>query len=321
MKMKFLLWILALLSISSGALGMERAVIEDRSKTPYTGAIVVEAGSNRVLFEESADSPVYPASTLKLMNLKIVLDRLRAGQLRLTDKVTISAAASKMGGSQVFLREGEVFTVEDLLYALMVQSANDAALALAEHVAGSKEGFVALMNAEAEKLGMKATRFHSVHGLPPAKGQEPDVTTARDFAKLCLALSQYPEVFTYTSIKQRNFRSEAKEPFGMQNHNKLLWNFDGCDGFKTGYFRLAGYSIAATATRNGRRVIAIVMGSRERRQRDAKAAELLNLGFSKLDSATVAALPETAPPASPTPTRPKEEKSPKVDFSKNPALP
>lgn len=319
MQMNFLVWIMALLGCSCGALGAERAGIEDRSKVPFAGAIAVEATSGQVLFAENADTLVYPASTLKLMNLKIVLDRVRAGHLQLSDKVTVSAAASKMGGSQVYLREGEVFSVEELLFALMVQSANDAALALAEQVGGSKDGFVALMNAEAEKLGMTSTRFHSVHGLPPAKGQEPDVTTPRDFAKLCLALAQYPEVFTYTSVKGRNFRAEAKEPFGMQNHNKLLWNFDGCDGFKTGYFRLAGYSIAATAARNGQRVIAIVMGARDRKQRDAKAAELLHLGLGKLGS--VATPSATAPVPSPAPARKKEDASKKADLNKNPALP
>jgi D-alanyl-D-alanine carboxypeptidase (penicillin-binding protein 5/6) len=159
----------------------------------------------------------------------------------------------------------------------MIQSANDAAVALAIHVAGSKEGFVAMMNEKAKLLGMKNTRFHSVHGLPPAKGQGVDVSTARDFGALCRYLSTKPEVFLYTSARVRDFRDGE---FVMRTHNHLLEDYDGCDGFKTGYFVKAGFSIAATAKRSGVRIIAIVMGSKNRKVRDAKAIELLAKGFT-----------------------------------------
>ncbi len=159
---------------------------------------------------------------------------------------------------------------------MMVQSANDASVALAIHIAGSKDGFVDLMNRKAQELGMKNTRFHSVHGLPPSEGQQPDVSTARDFAILCRELAKRPEALKFTGVQTRGFREDK---FIMHNHNKLLGRVSGCDGFKTGYYEAAGFSIAATARKGGVRIIALVMGSKDRKIRDAKAAELLAEGF------------------------------------------
>ncbi|MDX2111411.1 MAG: D-alanyl-D-alanine carboxypeptidase family protein [Verrucomicrobiota bacterium] len=291
-----------------------RAKIEDRSRTPYMGAIVLDASSGKVLFEDNADAKIYPASVGKLMNLLVIEDKISSGAVQLTDTITVTAEVARMGGSQVYLKEGEVFTVEDLLYALMVQSANDAALALAIHVGGSKDGFVALMNKEAVRIGMKSTRFASVHGLPPSAGQEPDVSTARDFSLLALELCKRAETFKYTSVKTKPFRANAGKAFGMQNHNKLLWSFPGSDGLKTGYYKLAGFSIAVTAQRDGKRVIACVMGSVDRKLRDAKAAELLTKGFASLG---VTAVPSMKPDAAPAES---DEESEKIDFSQNPAL-
>ena len=166
-----------------------RASITTVSAEPYRSAILLNAATGETLFEKNADVRIYPASTLKLMVLLVVLEQIEQDTLQLDDMVRITVEASKMGGSQVYLDPKEQFTVEDLLYALMVQSANDAAVALAIHVAGSKVGFVAMMNQKAKELGMKNTRFHSVHGLPPAKGQDVDVSTARDFGILCRYLT------------------------------------------------------------------------------------------------------------------------------------
>ncbi len=247
------------------------------AKDPYLSALVIDADTGKVLFTENADAKVYPASVLKLMDLLVILGRIEQGALKLTDMVQVTPEAAKIGGSQVYLDPKEQFPVEDLLYALMVQSANDAAVALATHVAGSKEGFVALMNQKAQELGMKNTRFHSVHGLPPSEGQEPDVTTARDFAILCRELVKRPEALKYTGTQSKGFREDK---FIMRNHNKLLTQVTGCDGLKTGYFQAAGFSIAATAQKGGVRIIALVMGSKDRKVRDAKASELLAKGFT-----------------------------------------
>ncbi len=143
------------------------------ARSPYLGAIVLDAASGRVLFEDRADAKGYPASVLKLMDLLICLEKIERGQLSLQDQVTVSAKASHTGGSRVWLAEKESFTVDEMLYALMVQSANDVAVALAEKLAGSTEGFVELMNKRAKELGMAGTVFHSVHGLPPGAGQQP----------------------------------------------------------------------------------------------------------------------------------------------------
>lgn len=283
-----------------------RARIDTIAKDPYVSALVVEADSGKVLFEDHADTIVYPASVLKLMDLLVILDAVQQGTVRLDDMVQVTREAAQMGGSQVYLDQREKFSVNDLLYALMVQSANDAAVALAIHVAGSKTEFIALMNRNAEKLGMKNSHFHSVHGLPPARGQEVDKTTARDLAILCRELSRYPEAFAYTSTREREFRDGQ---FIMRTHNHLLESVDGADGFKTGYFDAAGFSIAATASRNGVRIIALVMGSKDRKVRDAKAAELLARGFRAVPSQAVVAKAVSSAEATP-PESAAEEASP-----------
>lgn len=272
---RFLLsFLLLLVGLGAPARGAEAV-----SRDPYLGAIVVDASSGEVLFEDRADSAGYPASIVKLMDLLLVLEEIEDGRLSLSEKVTVSREAERMGGSQVYLAANESFPVEDLLYALMIQSANDAAVALAEHIAGSKEAFVKMMNGKAKDLALASTRFQSVHGLPPGPDQQPDVSTARDLARLGIAVSRRPEVFAYTSTQERGFRNNT---FIMRSHNRLLRSVDGCDGLKTGYFRLAGFSIIATAERNGERLVAVVLGSKDRKIRDAEATRLLNEGFAAL---------------------------------------
>lgn len=272
-----------------------RAKIASMAKDPYISALVIDADTGKVLFSEHPDTMVYPASVLKLMNLLVVLELVEQGKLKLDDMVSVTREAAKTGGSQVYLDPKEQFPLEELVYALAVQSANDAAVALAVHVAGSKEGFVALMNQRALELGMKASHFHSVHGLPPSEGQKPDETTAADLAILCRELAKRPEAMKYTGTKERGFRDNT---FIMRNHNHLLGAVDGCDGFKTGYYEAAGFSIATTAKRGGVRVIAIVMGSKDRKVRDAKASELLAKGFALLPPKPAMAAGAASPPAS-----------------------
>jgi D-alanyl-D-alanine carboxypeptidase (penicillin-binding protein 5/6) len=275
------------------------------SKNPYIGAIAIDADTGRVLAEDKADIQGYPASMLKLMDLFLLLEKMKRGEIALQDQVTVSARAAKTGGSQVWLAEKEVFSIEDLLFALMIQSANDAAVALAEKAAGSTEAFVVLMNQKARALGMTQTSFQSVHGLPPGAGQQPDRTTARDFAVLCRELVlKHPETLRYTSTRERDFRATIPDKkVIMRTHNHLLTQVQGCDGLKTGYFANAGFSVAATATRKGQRVIAVVLGSSDRKVRDAKAAEFIQRGFAAL-AGPVAAAPAPTTPAKTTPTPP-----------------
>jgi len=273
------------------------------SKNPYIGAIAIDADTGRVLAEDQADAQGYPASMLKLMDLFLLLEKLQRGEIALPDQVTVSARAAKTGGSQVWLAEKEVFSIEDLLFALMIQSANDAAVALAEKASGSTEAFVVLMNQKARSLGMTRTSFQSVHGLPPGAGQQPDRTTARDFAILCRELVlKHPETLRYTSTREREFRPTLPDKkVVMRTHNHLLAQVQGCDGLKTGYFANAGFSIAATASRRGQRVIVVVLGSMDRKVRDAKASEFIQRAFTALAGPVT---PAPAPaPASKTPAK------------------
>jgi serine-type D-Ala-D-Ala carboxypeptidase (penicillin-binding protein 5/6) len=297
-----------------------RAKVNSIARDPYISALVLDAETGKVLFADHAEAVAYPASVLKLMNLLVILERIEQGTLRLDEMVQVTREAAKTGGSQVYLDPKEQFPVEDLLYALMVQSANDAAVALATHVAGSKEGFVALMNKKAQELGMKDTHFYSVHGLPPSEGQKPDETTARDLSILCRELAGRPEALKYTSTKERGFRENT---FIMRNHNHLLGQVDGCDGFKTGFFEAAGFSIAVTAKKGGVRIIAIVMGSKDRKVRDAKASELLAKGFSivppKPGAATVASRPDMTPKKAEAPVSTEPHAAQTTDKKKEPA--
>ena len=280
--------------------GLAAAQGQNPTRDPYLGAIVIDASDGRVLFEDGADRPGYPASMLKLMDLFVILDRVQAGQLRLDETVAVTKEAFDMGGSQVWLDPRETFPLEELLYALMVQSANDAAMALAQHVGGSREGFVQLMNQKARELGLSpVTQFQSPHGLPPAAGQRPDMTTPRDFAKLCQALlAAHPEALKYTSVIQRPFRPDSPQPVIMGNHNALLGTFPGCDGLKTGWIRASGYCLAATVQRDGRRVISVMMGSATKSANIAKTKELIN---RCLPDAARASAPPPQPAVQPAP--------------------
>jgi len=252
--------------------------LESRSADPYYSAVVMEAGSGRVLWEDHAGAEAYPASMTKMMNVFMVLDDVAAGKLRLDQSVRIDLATEQIGGRQVWLREGEVFPLEELLYATLIHSANDAATALAICASGSKEAHAARMDAKAKALGLTSTVFHNVHGLPPGPGQLPDVSSALDMA--CLAdalLKAHPEVLTYTSIAFRDFREGT--PVKLTSSNKLLGHVAGCDGLKTGYFRAGGFSIAVTAERNGVRIIAVVMGCTNSTVRSQWAERLLERGF------------------------------------------
>lgn len=258
----------------------------------YKSAITMDAATGQILFEENANAVTPPASMTKLMTFAVLHDKLTSGSLSLTTPVPITAADSKIGGTQVFLDPRETFPVEELIYAMMIQSANDAAHALARAAAGSVPAFVELMNAKARELGMLNTTFRTPHGLPPSSRRlaDGDLTSARDFAVLCRHLLQHTDVLKYTSVKNRDFgTARATGPQHMENHNKLLGKVAGVDGLKTGYTNGAGYCLSATAERNDRRLIVVVMGSfgpggqvDKGRARDLKTIELLERGFASL---------------------------------------
>ena len=260
--------------------------IQTVSKNPYLGAIVIDANTGEALFEDNPDAKGYPASMVKMMNFLIMLEGIESKRISINDKVRVSAEAAGVGGSQVYLKVNEVFTVDDLLYALIIKSANDAAMALALHYTGNKNDFIDLMNKKAQELGMKDTVFRTVNGLPVGKKPVPDVSTPRDMARLSQELLKHPSALRYTSTQKRLFRANSRTPMLMRNHNHLVGNFEGCDGLKTGYFRAAGFSIAATAVKKEERAIAVIFGSVDRNVRDAKARDLLSIGLSKMLTAS-----------------------------------
>lgn len=309
----------------------------------YTGAIVIDAATGQSLWEDNADVTNPPASMTKLMTFAVLHDKFADGSLKLDQIVQVDVTDSKMGGTQVYLDPREQFSVEDLVYAMMIQSANDAAHALARTAAGSVEGFVELMNAKARALGMNSTTFRSPHGLPPPSRRvsEGDLTTPRDFAKLCRYLVTQTDVVKYTSVQKRAFGIRRTQgSMEMINHNKLLGKIAGVDGLKTGYTEAAGYCLSATAQRNGRRIVAVIMGSfgpnrsvDKGRARDLKMIELLDRGFATMPAKPVdlgggaAATTSTPPPSAPAPaeTMPtvKTESTPATDetsTAKEPAV-
>ena len=262
----------------------------------YKGAIVMDAATGNILFENNPDVVTPPASMTKLMTFAVLHDKLADKSISLDTMVTVSRDEAKFAmrsdSTSVWLKEKETFPVEELIYAMMIQSANDAALTLARAAGGSPEAFIELMNAKARELGMKNSIFRTPHGLTRGKiSQEvSDVTSPRDFAILCRHLLLHTDVLKYTSIKTRSFgASQRTQLVEMSNHNKLLGKVNGVDGLKTGYTTGAGYCLSATAQRNGRRLIVVIMGSfgpkgaiDKGRTRDLKTIELIEQGFTAL---------------------------------------
>jgi D-alanyl-D-alanine carboxypeptidase (penicillin-binding protein 5/6) len=293
-----------------------KAAAAEVDPSAYRSAIVLDAAIGRVLFEDNADVQNPPASVVKLMTFLIVQDKIRQGELALNTPVTIPAQAAKMGGSEAWLMDKEVVPVEELLCLMMVPSANDAAMALAIQTAGSKEAFVDLMNARARALEMTHTEYHSPHGLPPGRGQEPDLSTARDLAMLCRELITKTDILRYTSTRSYEFRHANGVVNKFDNHDHLLGTLPGCDGLKTGWYPKAGYSIAVTVQRNGRRVIAVVLGSPQRELRDNVATRLIERGFAALPPA-LAPVPVAAvqPATQPLAGKTESAATVHVDFS------
>ena len=238
-------------------------------------AILMEATTGTVLYSQNADEALPPASVTKVMTLLLVMEAIDAGTVRLDDTISVSANAASMGGSQVFLKEGEQMSVEDLLKSVVIASANDAAVALAEYISGSVEAFVAKMNAKAAELGMKSTKFENVTGLDDTAQNH--LTSARDIALMSCALVAHPLVLQYSSIWMDTIRDGA---FGLTNTNRLVRFYRGCTGLKTGSTAKAGFCISATAERDGLSLVCVIMGAESRDIRNAAATSLLDWGFA-----------------------------------------
>lgn len=234
-------------------------------------ALLFEVSNSKVLFAEDADNRWYPASLTKMMTAYIAFEELKSGRLSLKSKVPCSAAAHKEPPSKLGLPVGSALTVDKALQALIVKSANDVAVMLAEAIAGSESKFVARMNATAQRLGMTRTHFVNANGLPAEK----QVTTARDLAKLSRAiLKDFPERDRYWSMRSMKLGKHR-----LKSHNGLLKSVDGADGLKTGFTCDSGFNIIASATRDGRQLVAIVLGDSSSAERNVRAASLLEYGF------------------------------------------
>ena len=237
-------------------------------------ALLMEKTTGQILYAQNEHDALPPASVTKIMTVLLTMEAIDSGRIALDDMVTVSAYAAGMGGSQVFLAEGEQMSVDDLLKAVCVSSGNDAAVALAEHVAGVTELFVEQMNNRARELGMKDTHFVNCTGLT-AEGH---VTSAHDIALMSRELLlHHPEVRSYTTIWMDTLRNGT---FGLSNTNKLIRFYDGATGLKTGFTQEAGYCISATAERDGMELIAVIMKGNTSDSRNADAKTLLNYGFS-----------------------------------------
>ena len=246
---------------------------------PCASAILMDAKTGNVLFEQNADAALPPASVTKIMTLLLVMEAIEAGQLSLTDKVSVSANAASMGGSQVYLKEGESMTVEEMLKCVIIASANDCAVALAESVAGSEEAFVARMNARAAELGMVNTCFENTNGLDDTTTKH--LTSARDIALMSRALIAFPKILEYSGIWMDTIRDGS---FGLTNTNRLVRFYPGCTGLKTGSTARAGFCISATAERDGLSLICVIMAAKSRDERNNTAARLLDYGFANFST-------------------------------------
>ena len=238
-------------------------------------AILMDATTGTVLYEQNADEALPPASVTKIMTLLLVMEAIDAGTIKLTDMVSASAHAASMGGSQIYLKEGEQMSVEDLVKSVVIASANDAALALAEHVAGSEESFVERMNKRAEELGMVNTHFENTNGLDDTV--ENHVTSARDIAVMSAALIKHEKILEYSGIWMDTIRNGA---FGLTNTNRLVRFYRDATGLKTGSTAKAKFCVSATAKRDGMHLICVIMGAETRDSRNAIATKLLDYGFA-----------------------------------------
>lgn len=260
----------------------ETVAIGEKLQINAKSALLMEFNTGKILYESNADEKLPPASITKIMSLILVMEAIDSGKLALTDKVTASEHAASMGGSQIWLEPGEVMTVDELLRATVIASANDATVALAEAVSGSEESFVAAMNEKAAALNMKNTRFVNSYGLDA----EEHLTTARDVAIMSRELMKHELIRQYTEKTMDSLRGGESE---LVNTNKLVRYYDGCYGLKTGTTSGAGSCLSAIAEREGLTLVAVVLGAPSSKERFSGTQKLLDYGFANYSFAEIEA--------------------------------
>ena len=251
------------------------------------GAILIDASTGKVLFEQDSHKELPLASVTKVMTMLLVMEAADAGKITLDDKVTISERAASMGGSQMYMEVGETHTVAELMKGVAMASANDGCVALAEYVAGSEEIFVERMNRRAQELGMRDTHFVNTNGLPVAD----HYSSAYDIALMSMKLYEFEETHQWFTTWQDTITvglpGKEKE-FGLTNTNKLIKAYTGCNGIKTGFTSEAGYCLSASATRDDTHLIAVALGSETSKIRNAEIAKMLDYGFANYETAVIA---------------------------------
>jgi D-alanyl-D-alanine carboxypeptidase (penicillin-binding protein 5/6) len=243
-------------------------------------AILMERDTGEVLFDKNADEKLPPASMTKVMTLLLIMEELENGNLSYDETIRISERAASMGGSQIFLEEGEEMTVEDLLKGVAIASGNDASVALAERIAGSEEAFVKKMNERVEELELKNTKFQNSTGLPA----DDHYSTSYDMAMMAKELLKYDTITDYTSIYEDYLRQGEDNEFWLVNTNKLVRFYPGVDGLKTGFTNEAKYCLTATAEKNDMRVITVVMGAETTKERNAAVSQMLDYAFNHFET-------------------------------------
>lgn len=242
-----------------------------------SSAILMERDTGTILFGKNSNEKLPPASMTKIMTMLLIMEALDQGKITLDEKVRTSERAASMGGSQIFLEVGEEMTVEEMLKGIAIASGNDASVAMAEHLAGSEENFISMMNDKAKELGLTNTNFMNSNGLPA----ENHYTTAYDLAVISKELLKYEDVLAYTSLYEDYLRQDTDKKFWLVNTNKLVKFYPGVDGLKTGYTREAKYCLTVTAKKNDMRVIAVIMGAQTPKERNRQITEMLDYAFSQ----------------------------------------
>ncbi len=246
-------------------------------------AILIDPDSKKILYEKNIYDEVSIASLTKMMGLILIFERIESGDIKYTDKVVASSNAANMGGSQIWLSEGEELTVDELLKGIIMASANDGIVAMAEYVGGTEENFVKMMNEKAKELKLLHTNFVNPTGLDE-KGH---YSSAYDLAIIASELMKHQDVFKYTTLYEDYLRKDTDNKFWLVNTNKLLKSYKGVDGLKTGMTDNAGYCMAVTAKRGDMRILAIVLGEKEGKIRNKETADLLDYGFNNYEVATI----------------------------------
>lgn len=285
MKKRIITWVLLLMLIMAEICPVKiQGAVQPAPEISAPGAVLMEPSTGTVLYEKNGEEQRSPASITKIMTLLLIFEALEDGQITLEEEVVTSAYAKSMGGSQVFLEEGEKQTVETLIKCIVVASGNDASVVMAEHLAGSEEEFVKRMNEKAGELGMLHTQFEDCCGLTDS---EEHYTTASDVAIVSRELiTRFPRILEYSSIWMENIihrTAQGEKEFCLTNTNKLIRSYEGCVGLKTGSTSVAKYCVSAVAQRGEMTLLAVVMGAPDAKVRFKDAAALLDYGFGKCD--------------------------------------